>query len=167
MSQYCTGHVDFWYNLADIFIILLFIPYTPTTLRVIHIGLRLVDASNTAPCALSLMSFIRPSILFSDTLARISNFRLQIVLRAARRQTNLRTKHSLRATALPTPPPLSVLITSKDVAAARDWLKSFGECSIPRAAVDITFSRSSGPGGQVCPHSFAHVACSVINTANK
>ncbi|KAH9055510.1 hypothetical protein EDB87DRAFT_1762460, partial [Lactarius vividus] len=57
-------------------------------------------------------------------------------------------KHSLQVTALPTPPPLSVLATSKDVAAARDWLKGFSGCSIPRAAVDITFSRSSGPGGQ-------------------
>jgi hypothetical protein len=107
------------------------------------------------------MFFIRLS------LARISEPRPQIVFRAARRQTNLRTKHTLRATALPTPPPLSVLATSKDVAAARDWLKSFGGSSIPRAAVDIAFSRSSGPGGQVCPHSFTHVACSVINTVNK
>ncbi|KAN0138772.1 RF-1 domain containing protein [Lactarius tabidus] len=57
-------------------------------------------------------------------------------------------KQSLRATSLPAPPPLSVLETSKDFAAARDWLKSFGGCSVPRVAVDITFARSSGPGGQ-------------------
>ncbi|KAH9966935.1 hypothetical protein BGW80DRAFT_1137973, partial [Lactifluus volemus] len=50
---------------------------------------------------------------------------------------------------LPAPPPLSNLATSKDVAAARDWLNRFRECPIPRAAVDnIAFSRSSGPGGQ-------------------
>ncbi|KAI0295891.1 hypothetical protein B0F90DRAFT_1637160 [Multifurca ochricompacta] len=49
---------------------------------------------------------------------------------------------------LPTPPPLSNLATSKDTAAARDWLKRFRGCLIPRAAVNIAFSRSSGPGGQ-------------------
>ncbi len=114
------------------------------------------------------MFFIRSSILVLDALAGIPRPRPQLVVFCAARpghQTNLRTKHSLRATPLPTPPPLSVLATSKDVTAARDWLKSFGGCSIPRAAVDIAFSRSSGPGGQVCPHSFTHVACSVIITA--
>ncbi|KAH9973403.1 RF-1 domain-containing protein, partial [Russula compacta] len=49
---------------------------------------------------------------------------------------------------LPTPPPLSNLATSKDAAAAHDWLMRFRGCPIPRPAVDITFSRSSGPGGQ-------------------
>ncbi|KAI0247032.1 hypothetical protein BJV78DRAFT_1113598, partial [Lactifluus subvellereus] len=49
---------------------------------------------------------------------------------------------------LPAPPPLSNLAISKDAAAARDWLKRFRGCPIPRAAVDIAFSRSSGPGGQ-------------------
>ncbi|KAI9429546.1 hypothetical protein H4582DRAFT_2027599 [Lactarius indigo] len=96
------------------------------------------------------MFSIRSNFLMSNTLAGIPGPRLhpQLVFGAAQRQCNLRIKHSLRGTALPTPPPLSVLATSKDVAAARDWLKSFGGCSIPRAAVDITFSRSSGPGGQ-------------------
>ncbi|KAH8983881.1 hypothetical protein EDB92DRAFT_1803521 [Lactarius akahatsu] len=96
------------------------------------------------------MFSIRSNALVSDALAVIlgPGPRPQLFFRAARRQSNLRIKHSLRATTLPTPPPLSVLATSKDVAAARDWLKGFGGCSIPRAAVDITFSRSSGPGGQ-------------------
>ncbi|KAF8274658.1 RF-1 domain-containing protein, partial [Lactarius quietus] len=49
---------------------------------------------------------------------------------------------------LPAPPPLSVLATPKDVSAARDWIKSFGGRPIPRTAVDLAFSRSSGPGGQ-------------------
>lgn len=96
------------------------------------------------------MFFLRSSILVSAALAGISRPQAhpRLVFRAARHQINLRSKHSLRATALPTPPALSALATSKDVAAARDWLKSFGRCSISRAAVDITFSRSSGPGGQ-------------------
>ncbi|KAH9954350.1 hypothetical protein BC827DRAFT_1143974 [Russula dissimulans] len=59
-----------------------------------------------------------------------------------------RTKHRLGATSLPTPPPLSNLETSKDAAAARDWVARFRGSRIPRAAVDIAFSRSSGPGGQ-------------------
>ena len=73
-------------------------------------------------------------------------FQLHLLFRTARRR-NERTIHS---TSLPTPPPLSSLETSKDAAAARDWLMRFRACPIPRAAVDITFSRSSGPGGQVC-----------------
>jgi hypothetical protein len=108
------------------------------------------------------MFLIRPIILVSNALAGICTPRPQNLFRAARHQTNLRLKHSLRATSLPAPPPLSVLETSKDFAAARDWLKSFGGCSVPRAAADITFARSSGPGGQVCPHSFINIARSVI-----
>ena len=81
-----------------------------------------------------------------DVLAGISRPRVQAVVRTARH----RTDHSLRTTSLPTPPPLSILATSTDAAAARDWLTRFRGCQIPRAAVDIAFSRSSGPGGQVC-----------------
>jgi len=58
-----------------------------------------------------------------------------------------RSKHR-PATSLPTPPPLSNLATSKDAAAARDWVARFRGSRIPRAVVDIAFSRSSGPGGQ-------------------
>jgi hypothetical protein len=63
------------------------------------------------------------------------------------------TRHTRTVASLPTPPPLSNLATSTDAAAARDWLMRFRGCPIPRAAVDIAFSRSSGPGGQVCPTS--------------
>jgi hypothetical protein len=50
---------------------------------------------------------------------------------------------------LPTPPPLRVLETAADMARAREWLEHFGREVIPRAFVDLSFSRSSGPGGQV------------------
>lgn len=100
------------------------------------------------------MFLIRSVILAPNSLAVIRTPRPQNLFRAARHQTNLgpclRFKHSLRATTLPTPPPLSNLETSKDFSVARDWLKSFGGCSIPKEAVDMTFARSSGPGGQVC-----------------
>lgn len=90
------------------------------------------------------MFLVRSNILSLDVLAGISRPRVQLVVRTARH----RTAHRLRATSLPTPPPLSNLATSKDAAAARDWLMRFRGCPIPRAAVDIAFSRSSGPGGQ-------------------
>jgi hypothetical protein len=86
------------------------------------------------------------NILSLGILAGISRPHVQLVVRTARH----RTDHRLRATSLPTPPPLSNLATSKDAAVARDWLMRFRGCPIPRAAVDIAFSRSSGPGGQVC-----------------
>jgi len=70
--------------------------------------------------------------------------RVQPLVRTARR----RIVHRPGASALPTPPPLSNLTTWKDAAAARDWLIRFKGCPLPRAAVDIAFSRSSGPGGQ-------------------
>ena len=87
------------------------------------------------------MLLTRSSILY--VLAASSRPRVQLVLRTARHRTDSRLS-------LPTPPPLSNLETSKEAAAARDWLVRFRGCPIPRAAVDIAFSRSSGPGGQVC-----------------
>ncbi|KAL9638294.1 MAG: hypothetical protein Q9204_001553 [Flavoplaca sp. TL-2023a] len=35
-----------------------------------------------------------------------------------------------------------------DQAAARDWLNSFGPSNLPKKSCEISFSRSSGPGGQ-------------------
>lgn len=96
------------------------------------------------------MILARSSILTLDVLTGISRHRVQqLVVRTARHRTDHRLQ--VRATSLlPTAPPLSNLATSKDAAAARDWLMRFRECAIPRAAVDIAFSRSPGPGGQVC-----------------
>jgi hypothetical protein len=77
-----------------------------------------------------------------------------LVLRPARRSRNIHGRPGpiVVASALPAPPPLSNLATSKDAEAARQWLVRFEASSIPRTAVHIAFSRSSGPGGQVCLH---------------
>lgn len=51
---------------------------------------------------------------------------------------------------LPKPPSLPHLPSSKEeVTLAREWLRNFSQCSIPRDEVEMTFARSSGPGGQV------------------
>ena len=52
---------------------------------------------------------------------------------------------------LPNPPPLHALITEQDNAKASEWLKEFSsaEKKIPKELVELSFSRSSGPGGQV------------------
>jgi hypothetical protein len=94
-----------------------------------------------------------------NVLAGISRPRVQPLVRTARH----RTDQSLRSTSLPTPPPLSNLATSTDAAAARDWLTRFRECQIPRAAVDIAFCRSPGPGGQVCPFIIFTVAYRTVD----
>ncbi|KAF8485732.1 hypothetical protein DFH94DRAFT_152833 [Russula ochroleuca] len=91
------------------------------------------------------MLLARSSILSSlDVLAGTSSRRprVQLLVRTARHST------TDNRPSLPAPPPLSNLETSKDAAAARDWLMRFRRCPIPRAAVDLAFSRSSGPGGQ-------------------
>jgi len=57
-----------------------------------------------------------------------------------------RTAH--QGNALPVPPRISCLESPSDAAEARSWLSRFQAQSIPRDAVDLSFSRSSGPGGQ-------------------
>ena len=47
------------------------------------------------------------------------------------------------------PPDLISLESSTDMDSARNWAETFKSLQIPREAVDISFSRSSGPGGQV------------------
>ncbi|KAF8963173.1 RF-1 domain-containing protein [Flammula alnicola] len=51
---------------------------------------------------------------------------------------------------LPKPPPISDLITEKDNADALAWVTEFSgtDKKIPRELVELSFSRSSGPGGQ-------------------
>ncbi|KAF2233716.1 peptidyl-tRNA hydrolase domain protein [Viridothelium virens] len=39
-------------------------------------------------------------------------------------------------------------VNEKDLVAARQWLANFDPDTIPREACDVSFSRSSGPGGQ-------------------
>jgi hypothetical protein len=52
---------------------------------------------------------------------------------------------------LPKPPPLSELLTEEDNADASAWVARFGGAigKIPKELVELSFSRSSGPGGQV------------------
>ncbi|KAI0044285.1 hypothetical protein FA95DRAFT_1497345 [Auriscalpium vulgare] len=50
--------------------------------------------------------------------------------------------------ALPLPPALTRLENSEDTKTARDWLARFRAASIPKDLVELSFSRSSGPGGQ-------------------
>ena len=50
---------------------------------------------------------------------------------------------------LPEPPHIESLETTEDSTQARAWLARFKQEQIPRSLVDLTFSRSSGPGGQV------------------
>ena len=51
---------------------------------------------------------------------------------------------------LPSPPSLSSLTTSQETQEARRWIEKFKDTTIPKDVVEFTFSRSSGPGGQVC-----------------
>lgn len=51
---------------------------------------------------------------------------------------------------LPSPPLVSSLTTSEHARDARRWLTQFREAgTVPKHLVELTFSRSSGPGGQV------------------
>ncbi|KAF9460362.1 hypothetical protein BDZ94DRAFT_1300001 [Collybia nuda] len=51
--------------------------------------------------------------------------------------------HSLSAA-----PRIVALVTPEDTAQARSWVSKFKEETIPRGSVELSFSRSSGPGGQ-------------------
>lgn len=46
-------------------------------------------------------------------------------------------------------PPRYESLATADVPEAKEWLKSFGAAKLERADVDLSFARSSGPGGQV------------------
>ncbi|KAJ8588890.1 hypothetical protein M405DRAFT_852353 [Rhizopogon salebrosus TDB-379] len=50
---------------------------------------------------------------------------------------------------LPIPPSTASLSRAEEQEGARVWLRSFGEAkTVPKNLVELTFSRSSGPGGQ-------------------
>lgn len=51
--------------------------------------------------------------------------------------------------AVPHAPRLSALTTPSETNEARKWIEKFQSQSIQRGAVELSFSRSSGPGGQV------------------
>jgi hypothetical protein len=50
---------------------------------------------------------------------------------------------------LPIPPNIAVLQGPADWAEARKWVEQFKTESIPKSLVELSFARSSGPGGQV------------------
>ena len=49
---------------------------------------------------------------------------------------------------LPHPPALHSLKDTTDFAAARQWVEAFRKIALQRDDVELTFARSSGPGGQ-------------------
>lgn len=51
--------------------------------------------------------------------------------------------------ALKNPPRLENLITTQDASEAREWVAQFKAQQVPKNLVELSFSRSSGPGGQV------------------
>ncbi|KAI0671671.1 hypothetical protein C8Q78DRAFT_1069288 [Trametes maxima] len=55
--------------------------------------------------------------------------------------------HSERG-GLPTPPSLASIQNGADSEEARNWIQKFQTHEIPKGLVELTFSRSSGPGGQ-------------------
>ena len=50
---------------------------------------------------------------------------------------------------LPKPPAISKLVTEQDTEEARSWVTQFVNVKVPKETVEFSFSRSSGPGGQV------------------
>ncbi|KAJ6553552.1 RF-1 domain-containing protein [Mycena vulgaris] len=59
-----------------------------------------------------------------------------------------RNTHSGSSRLIPTPPQFVALESPEETALARAWVAKFRAVPIPKAAVEFSFSRSSGPGGQ-------------------
>jgi hypothetical protein len=83
----------------------------------------------------------------------ISESKLMFSLALPRRQIFSRSTLLCRAihgsNVPPTPPNLTALETREDTEKARSWIAKFKEITIPRSHVELSFARSSGPGGQV------------------
>lgn len=62
------------------------------------------------------------------------------------------------------PPPLKSLDTPEHMQLARAWIDSFQHVKVSRNLVELSFSRSSGPGGQVCGLHLLVVPCLSLNT---
>jgi hypothetical protein len=56
---------------------------------------------------------------------------------------------SASVSSLPIPPALSSLENKSDTVGAREWLNVFRNATVTRDLVELSFARSSGPGGQV------------------
>jgi peptidyl-tRNA hydrolase ICT1 len=62
-----------------------------------------------------------------------------------------RYAHGGSLSGLPAPPALKALESPEDMAQARAWLQRFRAAAsggVPKTLVELSFSRSSGPGGQ-------------------
>ncbi|KAJ7470812.1 RF-1 domain-containing protein [Mycena latifolia] len=59
-----------------------------------------------------------------------------------------RNTHSGSSRPIPVPPRLAALESAEETALARAWVAKFRAVEIPKASVELSFSRSSGPGGQ-------------------
>ena len=60
-----------------------------------------------------------------------------------------RSVHTGSQHGLPIPPALQTLENAEQSAQARTWIDKFKSHEIPKGSVEFTYSRSSGPGGQV------------------
>ncbi|KAJ7056584.1 RF-1 domain-containing protein [Mycena amicta] len=60
---------------------------------------------------------------------------------------NIGTRQAHTGT-IPIPPQLPSLVSVQENASARAWIAQFRAAQIPKTAVSLSFSRSSGPGGQ-------------------
>ncbi|KAH7106949.1 RF-1 domain-containing protein [Auriculariales sp. MPI-PUGE-AT-0066] len=70
-------------------------------------------------------------------------------LRLSRLYPRLLAQQRLMSTSgLPRSPPLQQITSVEDTQTARAWIQDFNKCAIPKSAVELSFSRSSGPGGQ-------------------
>ncbi|KAF9046860.1 hypothetical protein BDZ89DRAFT_1099326 [Hymenopellis radicata] len=76
--------------------------------------------------------------MFAPRYIRVSQTALRICIRNAHSGAKL----------LPIPPELEILATPLNNTEARSWIASFRHKTIPKVLVDMSFSRSSGPGGQ-------------------
>ena len=75
---------------------------------------------------------------------------VDVVRSAHRRHVPLqRVVRWISNTGIPRPPDLKTLESPEDNVRARSWLEDFKSRAIPKEFVELSYSRSSGPGGQV------------------
>lgn len=74
-----------------------------------------------------------------------------VVRHAHRQPPIIRSVRWMSSPSLPRPPDLKILESPEDNHRARSWVEEFKSRQIPRELVELSFSRSSGPGGQVIP----------------
>ncbi|KAJ7213810.1 RF-1 domain-containing protein [Mycena haematopus] len=60
----------------------------------------------------------------------------------------IRNAHSGGDSSVPIPPQLASLKSAQETALARAWIGKLRALDIPKSSVELSFSRSSGPGGQ-------------------